>query len=62
METIGKDFVVSEQVIENLRTLLNKMIADRGEEKLLQPDIIKFSQLLDHFIYAYTANKIKENQ
>jgi len=62
METMSKNFVVDEYVIESLRTHLNKMIADHGEEELLHPDIIRFSQLLDSFISAYTATNMEQNQ
>jgi hypothetical protein len=38
------------------------MIADHGNDELLHPDIIKFSQLLDNFISAYTIASIADNQ
>jgi DNA repair ATPase RecN len=62
MEKVLNNFVVNEQVIESLRAHLNKIIADHGNDGLLHPDIIKFSQLLDSFISAYTATTMSNNQ
>ena len=62
METMMDNFIVNEQVIENLRAHLNQLIADHGEDELLHPDVVEFSQLLDNLISAYTVNNLEQNQ
>lgn len=62
MDIVTENFVVNEYVIESLRDHLNKIIADHGNDKLLHPDIIRFSQLLDNFISAYTVASMANNQ
>jgi len=56
METVLENFVVDEKTIRNLQARLNTMIIEYGSDNLLNPEIIKFSQLLDSFIAAYLAN------
>ena len=54
--------IVNEQEIESLRAHLNQLIADHGEDELLHPDVVEFSQLLDNLISAYTVNNLEQNQ
>jgi len=56
METAIKNFVIDEKTIRSLQAHLNKMIAEYGSDNLLNPEIIKFSQMLDGFIAAYISN------
>ncbi len=53
---------MNEQEIESLRAHLNQLIADHGEDELLHPDVVEFSQLLDNLISAYTVNNLEQNQ
>jgi hypothetical protein len=60
METTLKDFVINEKVIQHMQDHLNKMITEYGCDNLLHPEVIRFSQLLDDFITAYTFNESNE--
>ncbi len=62
METMTDHSIVNEQEIESLRAHLNQLIADHGEDELLHPDVVEFSQLLDNLISAYTVNNLEQNQ
>ena len=62
METMTDHSIVNEQEIESLRARLNQLIADHGEDELLHPDVVEFSQLLDNLISAYTVNNLEQNQ
>lgn len=59
MDIIRKRNERNEDEIQILQEQLNKLVEEHGSDNLLHPDVLKFSQLLDKHIAAYTSNQVK---